>query len=729
MEIRSLAATFGRLNNEILELKPGLNVIEAANESGKSTWMAFLRVMLYGLNTRDRSAAADKRRFLPWNGSAMQGRMDVTSSAGEITISRTTARASSPMGAFSACYTGTSTSVDGLTSADCGESLLDIPSDIFERSAFIRQSGIAFDQTATLEKRITSLITTGEEDSSYTDAADRLRKQLNRRRHNKTGLLPQLEIEISALEDKLSEITSLETMLHTYKTERDQLAKQESALNHQLELCTAAENAQRVIQLNNARDALSAAAATLDSATALTSHLPSKEDLTHMTGDLSAAAAMQDSIRNAHLRMQDCSDALSRSETLLNAHPFAPNSPKDAAAAFTPADRPAVPRWTKFLSVFFAALIPLLYYLCVVPLPLSIVITLASAGMYLGSLLLIDKRRRNHWETETAQAQLLHQKQVDAYALLFDDAAQKRSAYQAAQDAYRTLDSDCCVHLNHLLSRVQRFGNAATIDEARRTIADALSKHSALDAARQQFDQAQIRFDALSENAPSISDIPSEAPALSREQAEERLQQVHLRLADLQRALHTAEGRCDALGDRLLLQAELDELQARRESIQKEYNAIELASRILSEANTALQTRFSPALGEKAANIFTKLTKGKYNKVLLDRELTPSAQEAGDMLPHEALLLSQGAADQLYLALRLAICDLILPEGVPLMLDDALVTFDDSRMAAALDHLVELSEKRQILLFTCQHRERDYLSSAHPNRFHAVYPHSIDTII
>ena len=43
------------------------------------------------------------------------------------------------------------------------------------------------------------------------------------------------------------------------------------------------------------------------------------------------------------------------------------------------------------------------------------------------------------------------------------------------------------------------------------------------------------------------------------------------------------------------------------------------------------------------------------------------------------------------------------------MLDDALVTFDDRRMALALDALAELGRERQILLFTCQEREENYL--------------------
>ena len=62
--------------------------------------------------------------------------------------------------------------------------------------------------------------------------------------------------------------------------------------------------------------------------------------------------------------------------------------------------------------------------------------------------------------------------------------------------------------------------------------------------------------------------------------------------------------------------------------------------------------------------------------------------------------------------MRLAICDLVLPEDkhVPLILDDALLTFDDDRLHAALDYLLEESEKRQILLFTYQKREGAYLN-------------------
>ena len=95
----------------------------------------------------------------------------------------------------------------------------------------------------------------------------------------------------------------------------------------------------------------------------------------------------------------------------------------------------------------------------------------------------------------------------------------------------------------------------------------------------------------------------------------------------------------------------------------------------------------------------------------MSSDLSLSAEAAGDPMSRGIQQLSQGAADQLYLAVRLAICDMVLPveKHVPLILDDALVTFDDDRLRAALDYLLSESKNRQILLFTCHDRERAYL--------------------
>ena len=732
MELKSLFATFGRLKDDKLVLSPGLNVIEAANESGKTTWMAFLRVMLYGLNTRDRGPLADKHRYLPWDGGSMQGRIDLVHNGRSITVTRTTSRPTSPLGNFSACYTNTSTPVSDLESYSLGESLLGVPQEVFERSAFIRQSGVSINHSSVLEQRIAALITTGEEDTSYTDASEHLRKQLTRRRYHKTGLLPQLESEISVLESTLSDISAEENTLHSLKMELDDLSREEDYLRRQLILCDAARVAQQIARLNAAHDALDAAKAARDAAAARVAGLPSRKDLTAVANALSAVQSIDHSIQASRARMQEQASALNRAEQQLAAHPFAPQSPDEILASpITDIPRPRLPIWLcAFILTTAASTVPILYLLLHLPLAPSSGIALLLAGVALLCAGAITVRRQKAWDDDTDEKLSIRQKAVAAYTILYNEAKQENAAFRAASEAYRTIAADQKSQFDRIFEFIRLFSSAETPAEAHRAIEKALSFHTAFDNAEQHYRQEKLHFELLAENIPNENDLPTEPPKLTREEAEGLLEPLVARLADLQRTIHTTQGRIAALGDPQILQAELNEKRTRHNILTKEYEALSLACDVLSDANAVLQTRFSPALGEKSANIFTKLTKGKYNKVLLDRTLTPSIRSTGEVPTHSVSVLSQGTADQLYLAVRLAICDTVLPEEkcVPIFLDDALVTFDDERMTAALDYLVELSERRQILLFTCQQRELNYLRSAHPHRYHPIKLSSLSNL-
>jgi uncharacterized protein YhaN len=176
--------------------------------------------------------------------------------------------------------------------------------------------------------------------------------------------------------------------------------------------------------------------------------------------------------------------------------------------------------------------------------------------------------------------------------------------------------------------------------------------------------------------------------------------------------LDALTGQLRAMGDRYALESRLQQKQTELQSLQEEYDAISRAMDALNRADQILQNRFSPELGQRAADIFAQLTGGRYQQVLFDRNFALSAAPVGDTFARDIRLLSQGAADQLYLATRLAICQMVLPEDkcAPLILDDALANFDNDRMAAALEWLVQESAQRQILLFTCHTREGEYLA-------------------
>ena len=165
MRIYSMTATFGKLEHETLTLTPGLNIIHAPNEWGKSTWCAFLVAMLYGIETRvhtTKTALADKERYAPWSGSPMSGRMDLHWNGRDITIERSS-KGRSIFGIFRAYETQTGLEVPELRADNCGQLLLGVEKSVFIRSGFLRLTDLPVTQDETLRRRLNALVTTGDE--------------------------------------------------------------------------------------------------------------------------------------------------------------------------------------------------------------------------------------------------------------------------------------------------------------------------------------------------------------------------------------------------------------------------------------------------------------------------------------------------------------------------------------------------------------------------------------
>ena len=225
MIIHRMQATFGTLAGDELKPGEGLNIIYAPNESGKSTWCAFLRAMLYGIDTAQRARGGrlpDKTKYAPWSGAPMEGLMELTHNGEAITLRRTTAQRGAPMGEFSAVYTGTNIPVPGLTAANVGETLTGVSADVFARTAFIGQGSVMLSGTPELEKRIAAIVTSGEEDCSYTEADSQLRAWLRKRRSGSRGALPELEQQISETEQRLQRLENTEQQRQVLRLELEQ---------------------------------------------------------------------------------------------------------------------------------------------------------------------------------------------------------------------------------------------------------------------------------------------------------------------------------------------------------------------------------------------------------------------------------------------------------------------------------------------------------------------------
>ena len=333
--IHRMTAVFGKLQNRTLELKDGLNILEAPNETGKSTWCAFLLAMLYGINSRERDKTgfiADKNRYAPWSGAAMSGRIDCRVGTDEVTLLRNTRRQTAPMGDFQALYAGTGDAFPGLTGQNCGDTLLGVSREVYERSAFIRQSGISITQDAGLERRIAALITSGEEDTSYTEAADALKKQLNRRRHNKTGQIPVLEGELQEIRRQLSELNALEIRLQDMRRQGEVLSRRESGLVEELSLLDRWEAAQERQALAEAEAAAAQAEQTVQTLrqSIQADRIPENETIGRLRGALVNLETTRKAVDKARAERDEAAKALLRAEAAVNESPFSGQTPEQA---------------------------------------------------------------------------------------------------------------------------------------------------------------------------------------------------------------------------------------------------------------------------------------------------------------------------------------------------------------------------------------------------------------
>lgn len=634
MIIRHMQGTFGTLDGEQLRLDTGLNIIYAPNESGKSTWCAFLRAMLYGIDTSQRARAGfvpDKQKYAPWSGKPMAGELELEQDGKRITIRRWTEAKSAPMRAFSAVYTGTDIPVPGLTANDAGEQLTGVSAEVFQRSAFIGQGGLVVTGTPELERRISAIVTSGEEASSYTEADAQLRAWLRRRRSGQHGALPELE----------QRIADTETQLH--RLER----------NAQEQAACAAELRETESELQTVTDQMNAARQRQRRA-ALSSMGEEKSNLRTLEQALEQArrdaADKRTALEQTHFGVQTPDEAGETAE-------------RDAQRAQALSDTAAHGGKPYFwiAALVLAALCAVLGYLVAQPLYYA-AIALAAAALVL--LIVAANGRQRAQQASAALGKLLRSYGAQDADGIYYQAEVHRAAYRACAAAMQAEQKA-----------------AAALEDAR----------------EHQCETHERLLQSL-----DFESGTGEAAALYQRRS--ALESVRTRLRTQQAQL---TGAALAIGDPMALKSEHAQLLEQRDALERQYAALALAIETLGRADAELQSRFSPQLAQKAADYMDYLTDGRYDELVLARDLSAKARSADDPMPRNTAYLSAGTADLLYLSVRLALCELTCPtdDPCPLVLDDTLVNFDDARAGRAMALFREIAQHRQVILFTCHERD------------------------
>ncbi|MBA2487683.1 MAG: AAA family ATPase [Nitrospira sp.] len=227
-----------------------------------------------------------------------------------------------------------------------------------------------------------------------------------------------------------------------------------------------------------------------------------------------------------------------------------------------------------------------------------------------------------------------------------------------------------------------------TLSELRRRIAEASSRPEA------ELRQRLAGRDSLA--------IESERGYCAEEMRVREQEQASARQVEEQ-ARRALEG-IDSSDRAAMAREAMESAAARYRAAIRPWARLRLARALLQEALNRFRERAQAPMVTAASRYFSLITGNAYERLITDEteeKAVLCAQRAGgSRIKIEEM--SEGTADQLYLALRLAALELRRSSHpqMPLVLDDALITSDDERAANILLALARFAEGEQVMIFT-----------------------------
>ena len=203
-----------------------------------------------------------------------------------------------------------------------------------------------------------------------------------------------------------------------------------------------------------------------------------------------------------------------------------------------------------------------------------------------------------------------------------------------------------------------------------------------------------------------LAESDTDSLQLALERSREEKEKLGQQLGEKQ----IEQGRAESERDTLQVSGELPRLRFIEESLKEQlrvlahdWATVTLATHLLEQARSSFERERQPDVLLRASEHFKQMTDGRYTRLLAPPGDSKVVMELANGSRRETHELSTGTAEQAYLALRLGLVHQFSQhsEPLPLVMDDIFVNFDPKRSKAAMREVLKLTDRHQVLLFTC----------------------------
>lgn len=687
MKIKNIKVNaYGNIENKDINLEEGINIIHGANESGKSTLLNYIISIFYGISrNKDGKALSDYEKYKPWNSNEFSGRISYKLENGEkYEIFRDFNKKNPKI------YNDKLEDISDRFETDKKDGSkffieqMGIDKQMYLSTVVSTQEEVRLDEKNQnmLIQKIANLAGTGEDNVSYKKALIKLQEKIRDEiGTNKTSQKPIniIEKEIVEINNKIVETEKYRNRKYEIDAEKEQILSELKELEQQKQILQELQNSMKSeeetknrleIREKNRKD-----------------NIAKINELTNQKNTINAESERVQSAKN---HLQDIIKGHKENIEKLNSEIEKIANEKEETQE---KEKPSI----SFIVITVVLAIALI---CSIILIKNYIVSgILGVAIIANIVFYVINKNKQKVNKAKLREKINQEKQYKREKL--ENQKQQIIANVNTTEKELEKQEEEEKQVNSELSMLK--GQIILLEKNNEKITEEIEQDNKAIKEESNKNKQQIIEKYKNKNINDLLYINDYQNYISK--IEETINNNRIRIKGLEIEYNTIVPQLDEM---VVLEEKREADKEKLAELREKESIINIAIENLMDAYEEMKTTITPKFTKNLSESIQKISSNKYNKVTINDENGMIIENnRGEYV--EAIKLSTGTIDQLYLVLRLSMIDELSKENLPIILDESFAYSDNNRLKNMLQYLTSDLNNHQTIIFTCTDREQKML--------------------
>ena len=687
MKIKNIKVNaYGNIENKDINLEEGINIIHGANESGKSTLLNYIISIFYGISrNKDGKALSDYEKYKPWNSNEFSGRISYKLEDGEkYEIFRDFNKKNPKI------YNDKLEDISDRFETDKKDGSkffieqMGIDKQMYLSTVVSTQEEVRLNEKNQnmLIQKIANLAGTGEDNVSYKKALIKLQEKIRDEiGTNKTSQKPIniIEKEIVEINNKIVETEKYRNRKYEIDAEKEQILSELKELEQQKQILQELQNSMKSeeetknrleIREKNRKD-----------------NIAKINELTNQKNTINAESERVQSAKN---HLQDIIKGHKENIEKLNSEIEKIANEKEETQE---KEKPSI----SFIVI--TAVLAIALICSIILIKNYIVSGILGVAIIANIVFYVINKNKQKVNKAKLREKINQEKQYKREKL--ENQKQQIIANVNTTEKELEKQEEEEKQVNSELSMLK--GQIILLEKNNEKITEEIEQDNKAIKEESNKNKQQIIEKYKDKNINDLLYINDYQNYISK--IEETINNNRIRIKGLEIEYNTIVPQLDEM---VVLEEKREADKEKLAELREKESIINIAIENLMDAYEEMKTTITPKFTKNLSESIQKISSNKYNKVTINDENGMIIENnRGEYV--EAIKLSTGTIDQLYLALRLSMIDELSKENLPIILDESFAYSDNNRLKNMLQYLTSDLNNHQTIIFTCTDRKQKML--------------------